>query len=222
VALNTAYYRGNGVTALDTADAAVTISGLTSTAAVVKTDPYTGTEYGSNKVWSLAQSGTARTTAADAIANNVYTEWTVTRTGGLLPKSVRIKAARGALGSTVRGFRVRSSIDGYATDLLGRDLALVAAETRPNLVQFPAAGDTATGDLSAAPQQTSVTFRLYNYVGTTSQTIEFDDFEFTFDTPSAGVPARPFYLGATRVDAAYAGSAAVGAVYLGATQVWQG
>ena len=185
---NPVTYQANGATVFGTVDAAVTAAtSLIEGPGATMLDPWTGgAQYEPNKVWSIQGKTVASTTAAEAVTNGQYVQWNISRTGGMLPKQVRIKGARGAGTTTIRGFRVRWSVDNYATDLLGRDFLGDGTELRPLLKQFPSAGDTFTGDLSGAPQQTSISFRIYEYAPAVANTCEFDDLEYTYSAPGGG------------------------------------
>lgn len=92
---------------------------------------------------------------ASAVLNNQYFEFTVAADAGFEMDltSLTFDAARGGA-STPRGWVLRSSVDGYATDIATE----VVATSLPNLSSFNV-------DLLSASYQdlTAVTFRLYGY-----------------------------------------------------------
>jgi hypothetical protein len=146
-----------------------TASDLTAGAGITLATPYTGgTAYDPNKVWSVTYP-TPTTTLAASITANAYFSVTLNRTAGAALKALRIKAAAGGA-STPRGFSVRSSVDGYATDLL--TVASIPT-VRPTLTAYSA-------DISALGTQTAVTFRIYSFTPTGGASIEFDDLQIDY------------------------------------------
>jgi hypothetical protein len=146
-----------------------TASDLTAGAGITLATPYTGgTAYDPNKVWSVTYP-TPTTTLAASITANAYFSVTLNRTAGAALKALRIKAAAGGA-STPRGFSVRSSVDGYATDLL--TVASIPT-VRPTLTAYSA-------DISALGSQTAVTFRIYSFTPTGGASIEFDDLQIDY------------------------------------------
>jgi hypothetical protein len=102
------------------------------------------------------------TTAALAVANDAYFEFTVTAVSGqFIPLMIAFVAARG--GGGTRGVVVRSDDDGYTADLLSTNLST----QRPTWSVFQIV-------LSYAAKS-SLAFRIYVYTGSSSNSIEFDD-----------------------------------------------
>lgn len=172
----TVAYAGNTSAATLPADAALTAGNLTPNTGVTL-GVATLTQYQPNEVWT-ATHGTARTTLSAAVTNGGYHSVTLSRTGGLIPKAVRIKAARGGA-SSPRGFAIRSSADNYTADLIS--VADVATQ-RAVLTQYASADLTSLGTL------TSLTFRVYHFAPTASAAVDFDDLEIDYtDTATAVV-----------------------------------
>ncbi len=121
----------------------------------------------------VPNSGTASSKdETTSVSTNAYLSFTVTpadAANGLLNlSSLTLKAESGGA-STPRGFNVRSSVDNYATDLMGTGSADIAT-VRPNLVSFSA---NLTG--AAFQNLPTITFRVYAYTPSTGQSIDFDD-----------------------------------------------
>jgi hypothetical protein len=113
------------------------------------------------------------TTAAAAVTSNDYFQFTIHGGAGLFLKRIQLRAARGG-SSTPRGFIIRSSIDGFASDLIPDN---PVPTIRTTYTEY---------DFSTNLDLTSpVTIRFYIYgpiAGGSS--IEFDD--FIFSVPVAG------------------------------------
>lgn len=105
----------------------------------------------------------AGTSAAAAVANNVYFQFTVSAVSGVfIPISLTFNTAKGGT-SSPRGYVVRSDYDSYAADLATTDLTTV----RPTwtAVAIPLIMDAVA----------SIAFRIYTYTPTTGASIEYDD-----------------------------------------------
>lgn len=165
---------------LPAGDTELTATAPTAGAGLTMEIPYSGTAYDPNKVWQCNQVvAAAGPVEAEAAAS--YFDVTVNRTGDWIPKALRVKVARGGTSGT-RGFRIRSTFDSLATDLLGRELLATAAETRPNLIQFSA-------DLSAWGTVTGpVTFRFLQIADQAGRSLEVDDLEVEYEAPNAVIP----------------------------------
>lgn len=138
---------------------------------------YNLSQYTPNDVWSVTHTS-AQTTLAAAVTAGAYQSITLSRTAGLIPSVLRIKAARGAA-SSPRGFAIRSSVDGYTADLVSiSDIPTVRPPTG-TLTQF---GDY---DISALGSQTSITFRIYHFSPTATGAVDFDDLEVDYLVASA-------------------------------------
>ncbi len=113
--------------------------------------------------------GPQSTTLPGAVTANSYVQFTLTPDGGnqLNLTNLTLNAARGG-GETPRGWGLRSSLDGYASNISG-----------PN--DIPTQRPTWTGyniDLSGAQFQgltAAITFRVYFYSPATGSTVEMDD-----------------------------------------------
>lgn len=113
---------------------------------------------------SVLQVASASTSAAAAVTANSYFTFNVNFASAWTPGKLQLKAARGNT-SGIRGFAVRWSVDNYASNLVSQDLD--AAYTRPVWQNFDVT-------LSAAQQSGAVTFRIYPYSPSTTNTLEFD------------------------------------------------
>lgn len=154
---------------LPAGDGALTAGALTPNTGVTLSAG-TLTQYQPNEVWTVTHA-TARTTLSAAVTNGGYHSVTISRTGGMIPKAVRIKAARGGA-SSPRGFAIRSSVDSYTADLIS--VADVATQ-RATLTQY------ASADLTALGSQTSITFRIYHFAPTNSAAVDLDDLEVDYE-----------------------------------------
>ena len=111
--------------------------------------------------------GANSSTAALAVANDRYFEFTLAADDGFFLDldNLMFGAARGGSG-TPRGFVVRSSVDGFASNVATADMTTV----RPDLKLY-------TVDLSqpAYTDLTEVTFRIYSYVPAGGNSVEYVD-----------------------------------------------
>lgn len=174
----TVKWDGTSASAILPADSATAVDIAPNNARMTMEAPYTGTQYDPNKVIQLINFG-PDVDIASAVANGNYASFTINRAGGMLPKAIRLKAARGG-SSAGRGFGLRSSVDGYAADIYGGNVPT----QRPALTQYSA-------DLSAMAQQTSITFRIYQYAPSTNNSVEYDDIEFDYTTPGGATVTVP-------------------------------
>jgi hypothetical protein len=128
--------------------------------------------------------GPGVTTAALAVANNTFFAFTVSANPGFVLNlnNLTFDAGRGGE-TTPRGWVLRSSVDGFASDI---DTQLVPT-VRPDFTAF-------TVNLSGAQfnDLSAVTFRLYDFVPGGGQSLEFDNVTLN-GTPSP-VP-EPHSLG---------------------------
>jgi hypothetical protein len=111
--------------------------------------------------------GDGSTSADDAVAGGRYFEFTVTAGQDLLLAldSLTFSSARGG-GAMPRGWVVRSSVDGFASNI---DTQEVLSQ-RPDLTNF-------TVDLTGLDFQglSGVTFRIYSFVPSGGQSVEYVD-----------------------------------------------
>jgi hypothetical protein len=128
-------------------------------------------------------------TAADAVVNNQYFQFTVSAETGfeLDLVSLTFDATRGG-SSTPRGWVVRSSLDNFATDIAAADVPT----QNPTLTSFNV-------DLTAIMFQditSQVTFRIYGYAPTSGVGIFYDNIELhgAFEVAGSGIP-EPASLG---------------------------
>lgn len=176
--LYTLAYAGNTAAPTLPADGALTATSITAGAGGILTIPLSTTAttaYEPNKVISLTNRTSTVGTEASAVSSDIYFEFTVGRTGGWTPKTLRAKIAAGGTAGP-RGFMVRSSYDGYTTNLIARGPETPTTEQlRPNLNQFSA-------DLSGMGTQSGpITFRAYVYAaGNTNRGYDFDDIEIDY------------------------------------------
>lgn len=110
------------------------------------------------------------TSAAVAVTNNKYFQFTVAATGAntLTISSLDFLVARGG-GSTPRGYAVRSSADGFATNIATADVAT----TRPNwtTLSIPLSG----AGYSNLSSSTPLTFRVYSYSPGGGSSVDYDN-----------------------------------------------
>ena len=119
------------------------------------------------------------TTAAAAIANDVYVEFTLSAPRSFFLSRFTFEGARGNT-SSPRGMVVRSSLDGYATDLPGGGNFLTVDPTYA----------TRTIDVSSIIDVASVTFRMYPYTPSTSNVVVYlDDMRIEGMVETAGQSA---------------------------------
>ena len=121
--------------------------------------------------------GEFATSPADAVASDTSVQFTVTAPsdGQVAFDELTFEAARGG-DSEPRGLVLRSSHDGYTTDLLNVEVDAL----RPTMVPYAV-------DLSDVPtiaDGASVTFRLYVYTPGENQTIEVNDLQLDVDVAS--------------------------------------
>jgi hypothetical protein len=111
--------------------------------------------------------GSNSTTADQAVANGRYFEFTIMADDGFLLDldNLMFGADRGGSG-TPRGWVVRSSLDGFATNIATADCSTV----RPDLKLY-------TVDLSHAAYMdlTQITFRIYSYAPAAGNSVEYVD-----------------------------------------------
>lgn len=137
------------------------------------------------------------TSAAEAVTNNKYFQFTITPSSGffLNSTSLTFDAARGG-GATPRGYAVRSSADGFAANLATADLLTV----RPTYT--PVSIDLSGPAFQNIPDSTGLTFRFYSFAPAAGQSVDYDNItlEGTIATP------EPTSIGLL----AFAGSALLG------------
>ena len=111
--------------------------------------------------------GAGSTTPALAVANGTYLEFTLTADDGFFLDldNLMFGGARGGSG-TPRGWVVRSSVDGFATNIATADLTTVRADLKLYTVDL---SDPAYTDL------TEIIFRIYTYVPAGGQSVEYVD-----------------------------------------------
>lgn len=150
----------------------------------VTTPPY------ESPVARIAAVSVISATAAAAVSNGVYLQFTYTPSAGLrtILDRLTFKTARGGA-STPRGWALRSSLDNYATDIATSDVST----QRPTWTHVSV--DLSAYQSYAAP----ITFRLYQYAPATGASLEFDDIELHgFAEAKATIvnrsPAPPFGL----------------------------
>ena len=120
------------------------------------------------------------TGAAEAVTENQYFSVTVTADAGyeLDLSSLNFDAARGG-SSTPRGYVVRSSVDGYASNIASADIGTAYPTWTPVSI-----------DLTGASYQNlaGITFRIYAYAPGTSYTVAFDNIEINGSVVATGEP----------------------------------
>lgn len=119
------------------------------------------------------------TNASTAISNDSYFYFSISPTSGnsLSLTTLTFNIARGGA-TTPRGYDIRSSVDNYATTLGTADVAT----QRPTWTSVSI-------DLSGASFQgvtSSITFRIYLYAPTTTNTLDIDDITINGTTTSSG------------------------------------
>jgi hypothetical protein len=107
------------------------------------------------------------TTEALAVTNNAYVYFTITPNAGVTINytAFKLSTAKGQA-STPRGYGVRSSIDAYAADLYTEDVTVVSPNWNTMSIGL---GTAFKGKI------VPVTFRIYFYSPSNSQTMLFDD-----------------------------------------------
>jgi hypothetical protein len=114
------------------------------------------------------------TSAAAAVANGVYFDFTVTPSTTMSLTNLTLDAARGG-GGTPRGYEIRSSRDNFGSTLSAADLLTV----RPTYTPI-------TVDLSGAAFQnvtTPTTFRFYVYSPAGGQSVDVDNITLNGTVP---------------------------------------
>jgi hypothetical protein len=111
--------------------------------------------------------GSNSTNAAQAVANGTYFEFTLVADDGFFLDldNLMFGGARGGSG-TPRGWVVRSSADGFATNIATADMTTVRADLKLYIVDL---SDPAYTNL------TQITFRIYSYVPSGGQSVEYAD-----------------------------------------------
>jgi hypothetical protein len=117
---------------------------------------------------------------AEALSEVRYAAVTVTVDQDMVLSQVDLKAARGGT-STPRGVVVRSSADGYASNLMGGNLLTV----RPNWTQL-----TSSPGIEVAAGS-SITLRLYFWGPSNAVLIDWDDLVLTFSDAAPPAGRRP-------------------------------
>lgn len=128
------------------------------------------------------------TSAADAVTGNEYFEFTVSPGVGseLDLASLTFNVARGG-GSTPRGYVVRSSADGYSTDLSTADVATV----RPAYT----AVNVSLADAAFQNLITPLGFRFYIYAPGAGSSVDFDDITLNGEVTAVPEPSAIALLG---------------------------
>lgn len=111
--------------------------------------------------------GANSTNAAQAVANDRYFEFTLTAADGFFLDldNLMFGAARGGSG-TPRGWVLRSSVDGFASNVATADLVTVRADLKLYTVDL---SDPAYMGL------TEITFRIYSYAPNAGNSVEYVD-----------------------------------------------
>jgi len=114
-----------------------------------------------------ADSTTFATTSALAVSGNRFFSFSVTPNTGFQTSFTSLTFDAGVGGTGLRGYVVRSSVDGFASNIATANIVT----TRPNLV---AVSVPLTG---AAFQDvlTPTTFRVYSYTAFNGQTVDYDN-----------------------------------------------
>lgn len=138
--------------------------------------------YGTGTTQGIANPPASTTTAALAVTNNSYFSLTATPTAGfsISLTSLDFKMARGGT-STPRGYVVRSSADGYSTNLATADIT--AQRTTFEDVSVDLTGASFQG-LSSA-----ITFRIYVYAPSSANSLDFDEVTLNGSVSSGGSPS---------------------------------
>lgn len=125
--------------------------------------------YATDSALQAAPTNAATSTAALAVTNDSYFEFTITPDAlqTMTFTSLTFNAAKGGSSGTARGYVVRSSVDSFAADLGTADLATVRPTWTPvNISLSSGAFDNLT---------TATTFRIYTYSNSTARSVEYDD-----------------------------------------------
>ncbi len=96
-------------------------------------------------------------------------------------QDLRFQAARG--GGSDRGFRVRSSLDGFSAELNGAETLALATE-RPTMTPYIIDLSAVAFDAITSP----IEFRFYPFSSAPNNTIEFDNVVFNGDVTQTQVP----------------------------------
>lgn len=134
---------------------------------------------GNTAVQSSTSTGTAITTASDAVLQGSYFKFTLTANGGfeLNMSSLTFDAAKGG-SSGSRGFAIQTSATGFSTDsstnVNSSGVVSSGAFTTLTLTTFT----TITLDLSGASYQhlSSLEVRIFSFSPTTASSLEYDNF----------------------------------------------
>lgn len=165
-------------------DPAVTVSAITagSTATVA-----TVSGIGYPDPPTLVITSSAAGSAGSLVAGD-YAEFTVTPAGTMDLAGIVFTAARGGA-STPRGVVVRSSVDGFTTDLFSSDLTT----QRPALGAYAFALPGSHQGLTAP-----VTFRVWTYTGGVGRNVDLDDLAVLGVASTTAVPGRPLLVTSPR------------------------
>lgn len=128
-------------------------------------------------------SAIASANASTALANDWYFEIMLTPQSTLDLRGVSADWSRGGTTAT-RGWFVRSSLDGYASDLFSNETASSTA-TGLNNVSFDLSGFT--------NMTTPITFRFYIYTDSMGRYMTFQNISFLRPMPPAPPPPAPLY-----------------------------
>lgn len=140
----------------------------------VGTDSWSGT----TEVLKTGPNSSTTSSAANALANDWYFQFTLTPNSSMDIRSIEADWSRGGTGG-VRGWFVRSSVDNYVTDLYANETPDGTA-TGLQHAAFDVSGNTG---LSAA-----TTYRFYIYTTSTSRYVDFQNVQFNSHSLSSSVP----------------------------------
>ena len=152
-----------------------TMSPLTGGPGLTQFNPNASDTYPSAPVLHINPAEGANTIAG-AVATDSYYEFTVDGDAPLQLDSLAFQAARGG-GSTPRGWALRSSLDGFSTDVASADVPT----TRTTLTNFQV-------DLSGAAFQNvdgPITFRMYVYTPGAGASVEFENLVLSGKLPTS-------------------------------------
>lgn len=152
-----------------------TFSGVTGTA--FTPSPDLGPFAAANNVFSVSVVNSAKTPAT-AVAANQYFEFTITppANGKLHFTALTFEASKELPNSTGRGWVVRSSIDGFASNLGTEEIIGPAPTWTDFTVDLPASSFRNVAD--------PVTFRIYTYAANQVEFVDYDNI-FIFATVDA-------------------------------------
>lgn len=144
----------------------------------------------------LDQNGNS-TSEAQAVANDKYFTFSITPNPGRIMSltSLDFNATRGG-GATPRGYGVRSSANGFASDLSTADLDTARPTWTPISVDLSGPGFQ---NLTSA---TTLTFRFYSYAPSPGQSIDWDDFTLNGTVTVVPEPASGLLCAAALATAA--------------------